>query len=469
MGNDGIGHEKGYGMSDQGESAEAPKRATARKPAAKKTATAKKPVATTKKLVATEKPAAAAKPLPPELASLAESAEKGNAAAARELGQRYKNGNGVDVDLTLAEHWWEKAAEAGDATSMWDLGYFHLIGKYLDRDPDKAIKWFERAAAAGSDEAAFELGLAYENGQFVPQDYDAAEVWLKKAAELGHPSAQSELVLLGQRRAHVARVVAHREAHAESSSPSIVLDHVTKKFGDHTVINDITLTIKGGELVAIVGSSGGGKSTLVNMIRGVLAPTSGTIGFEGTAGFVPQQNLVHESLTVSEQLSYYATSVKRLPKADRPARISQVLEDLDLGHVAHTLVGKCSGGEKRRVSVACELLARPDSLLLDEPTSGLDPGDSGSLIEVLHGLVQTNDMTILVINHDYENIEIFDKIVFLAKGRICFYGTPHSLFDYFDTASSRTIYDLMRTNPDPFIRRFDEWRANNPTAEGGIR
>ena len=249
---------------------------------------------------------------------------------------------------------------------------------------------------------------------------------------------------------------------------NIVLDHVSRSFGRKVVLDDITLTMKGGELVAIVGSSGGGKSTLGSIILGTLKPTRGRVVFGGRLGFVPQRNLVHENLTVAQQLDFYARAVKHLPRQKARERVDRVVRELGLQKVRRTLIRKCSGGEKRRVSVACELLSFPDGLVLDEPTSGLDPGDSGNLVAVLHSLVHNRRMTALVINHDYENIQLFDKICFLAHGKVCFYGTPDKLFEYFDTRSTREIYTLMDKDPYPFIRRFEEWRRDHSDELGGI-
>ncbi|MCH3943324.1 MAG: ATP-binding cassette domain-containing protein [Atopobiaceae bacterium] len=402
-------------------------------------------------------------------AALLASAESGDPQAMHRVAHCYKFGDGVEQDLSEMERWYERAGDAGDSTAMWDLGYFHLIGKYLPQDTAKALEWFGRAVDAGNGDAAYELALAYRNGQFVEKDLEQARVWLGRASTLGNKKAAGEL---NEVEGEIARQRSLAERRSEADGPrgaDIVLKGITQRFGDKLVLDDISLSIKGGELVAIVGGSGGGKSTLVNIIRGELKPTSGSVEFKGTCGFVPQANLVHGSLTVTQQLRFYADVVKRVPRPEREERISGVIEELDLFRSKDSLIRTCSGGEVRRVSVACELLARPDSLMLDEPTSGLDPGDSGDLIDVLHDLVVNNDMTTVVINHDYENISLFDKIVFLAKGKVCFYGTPERLFDYFETTSARDIYDLMRANPEPFIRRFEEWRQTNPDSEGGIR
>ena len=399
-----------------------------------------------------------------EIAELKARAAAGDRAAMRSLGNRYQAGNGVPQSYDLMREWWERAAQAGNTTAMWDLGYYYLIGKYLDQDVGRGLAWFNLAIENGNADAAFQLALYYGTGMFVEQDYDLARKLFARALELGREDAREEI-------AECERALAEGSEHDVAGSVrggNIVLDHVSRSFGRKVVLDDITLTIKGGELVAIVGSSGGGKSTLGSIILGTLRPTHGRVVFGGRLGFVPQRNLVHEDLTVAQQLDFYARAVKHLPRQKARERVDRVVRELGLQKVRRTLIRKCSGGEKRRVSVACELLSFPDGLVLDEPTSGLDPGDSGNLVAVLHSLVHNRHMTALVINHDYENIQLFDKICFLAHGKVCFYGTPVKLFEYFDTRSTREIYTLMDKDPYPFIRRFEEWRRDHPEELGGI-
>lgn len=399
-----------------------------------------------------------------EIAQLKARAAAGDRAAMRSLGNRYQAGNGVPQSYDLMREWWERAAQAGNTTAMWDLGYYYLIGKYLDQDVDRGLAWFNLAIENGNADAAFQLALYYGTGMFVEQDYDLARKLFARALELGREDAREEM-------AECERALAEGSEQDDAGSVrggNIVLDHVSRSFGRKVVLDDISLTIKGGELVAIVGSSGGGKSTLGSIILGTLKPTHGRVVFGGRLGFVPQRNLVHENLTVAQQLDFYARAVKHLPRQKARERVDRVVRELGLQKVRRTLIRKCSGGEKRRVSVACELLSFPDGLVLDEPTSGLDPGDSGNLVAVLHSLVHNRRMTALVINHDYENIQLFDKICFLAHGKVCFYGTPDKLFEYFDTRSTREIYTLMDKDPYPFIRRFEEWRRDHPDELGGI-
>lgn len=414
----------------------------------------------------------------------------GDAEAMRLLAVLYKNGNGDDRDYSLMEMWLRRAADAGDPIAMWDLGYYHLVGRYLKQDTVSAVSWYRRAIDAGSADAAYELGMAYENGGFLERDLDKArecyqmalairQERMREAQEAGADEeapegpqeadareAKEAVDRVDERRA--SRRVRRIARGTDARGADIVLRDVTKRYGRKVVLDGISLDIRGGELIAIVGGSGSGKSTMARVILGKERPTRGKVSFRGSYSFVPQANLVHEWLTVEEQLDYYAGAVKRLPRKVRRERILQIMDALDLTQAGDRLLAKCSGGEVRRVSVACELLSNPDSMVLDEPTAGLDPGDAGDLIELLGNLSHDNRMTCIVINHDYENILLFDKIIFLAGGGICFYGTPERLFDYFATSSPREIYRMIRENPVPYIRRFEEWRRGNPDVAGGI-
>ena len=153
------------------------------------------------------------------------------------------------------------------------------------------------------------------------------------------------------------------------------------------MLDNISLTARPGTLTAVIGGSGAGKSTLARLIAGYTTPSSGSVTFEGhdihaeyaslrsRIGMVPQDDVVHRQLTVNQALGYAAEL--RLPpdtsKADRAKVVAQVLEELDLTKHADTRVDKLSGGQRKRASVALELLTGPSLLILDEPTSGLDP------------------------------------------------------------------------------------------------
>ena len=169
--------------------------------------------------------------------------------------------------------------------------------------------------------------------------------------------------------------------------------------GNKTLLDNISIAARPGTLTAVIGPSGAGKSTFARLVAGYTQPTSGAVSFEGhnihaeyaslrsRIGMVPQDDVVHGQLTVSQALMYAAEL--RLPpdttKADRAAVVKQVLDELEMSQHSETRVDKLSGGQRKRASVALELLTGPSLLILDEPTSGLDPALDRQVMTMLRG------------------------------------------------------------------------------------
>ncbi len=169
------------------------------------------------------------------------------------------------------------------------------------------------------------------------------------------------------------------------------------------LLNDISLAIPPRKFVAIVGGSGAGKSTLMNALTGQQPAQEGTVYYNGQdyyralaafntqLGIVPQDDILHRDLSV-EQALYYAAKL-RLPEDFTPAqinqRINEVLEDVEMKHRRKLLVSKLSGGQRKRISIALELLANPSVFFLDEPTSGLDPGLDRKMMFLLRTFADT--------------------------------------------------------------------------------
>jgi ABC-type Mn2+/Zn2+ transport system ATPase subunit len=182
--------------------------------------------------------------------------------------------------------------------------------------------------------------------------------------------------------------------------------------GNKTLLDNISLTARPGTLTAVIGPSGAGKSTFARMVAGLTHPTSGKVTFEGhdihaeyaslrsRIGMVPQDDVVHPQLTVNQALMYAAEL--RLPpdttKADRAQVVAEVLEELEMTEQADTRVDKLSGGQRKRVSVAMELLTGPSLLILDEPTSGLDPALDRQVMTMLRQLADAGRV-VLVVTH----------------------------------------------------------------------
>lgn len=232
-----------------------------------------------------------------------------------------------------------------------------------------------------------------------------------------------------------------------------------KEYGSRhiTLLHDITLNFPKGAFVALVGSSGVGKTTLLNALSGIHPAQKGTVLYDGQnyyrhlsefsdqIGYVPQDDIIHKDLSVKRAL-YYAARL-RLPEGYTRKqirwRIDAVLDDVEMKHRRNHLVRSLSGGERKRVSLALELLGNPRIFLLDEPTAGLDPGLDLKMMRLLRKLADRGH-TVILVTHATRNIEVCDLVCFMAQGgRLAFYGTPTEAQEYFHTTNFAEIYNAL--------------------------
>ena len=220
---------------------------------------------------------------------------------------------------------------------------------------------------------------------------------------------------------------------------------------ERTILKDISLAIEPGQLVALVGGSGAGKSTLMKTLLGIAPTTSGSVQLNGDdlrqnfnlyrteIGYVPQDDIVHLNLTVEEVLSY-ACRLRLPPDTNIQEAVAHALEQVKLSHVRNTLVHRLSGGQRKRVSIAVELLANPKLFFLDEPTSGLDPGLDKKMMALLRELADQG-RTIVLVTHATSNLEVCDRIAFMGMGgRLCYFGPPKEAMRFFQTPSEDFKY-----------------------------
>lgn len=246
----------------------------------------------------------------------------------------------------------------------------------------------------------------------------------------------------------------------QDESYSIRVDAVHLKTSGrhfHVLLHDISLDIPARSFVALVGSSGAGKSTLLNALSGVHPARRGRVLYNGQdyyrnmaafntqIGYVPQDDIVHPDLTVGQALYY--TAKMRLPKdftrAQIRDRIDEVLDEVEIRHRRGQLVKNLSGGERKRVSIALELLANPSVFFLDEPTSGLDPGLDRRMMQLLRKLADRGH-TIVLVTHATNDINYCDYVCFLAQGgRLAFYGPPTEALAYFGASDYAEIYNKL--------------------------
>ncbi len=252
-------------------------------------------------------------------------------------------------------------------------------------------------------------------------------------------------------------------------SSTIRIDAVgLKKQGNNNVIllNNISLVIPPRKFVALVGGSGAGKSTLMDALNGLRPAQQGSVFYNGVdyyhnlaafntqLGYVPQDDIVHRELTVERAL-YYAARL-RLPKdfthEQIQWRIAEVLEDVEMTDRRKLLVSKLSGGQRKRVSIALELLANPGIFFLDEPTSGLDPGLDRKMMALLRRLADRG-RTIILVTHATNNINTCNYVCFLAQGgHLAYFGPPNEAKKYFEKTDFAEIYSTLEpTKEQPDI------------------
>ena len=258
---------------------------------------------------------------------------------------------------------------------------------------------------------------------------------------------------------HVKRRECSNDIQIECSSLSFIVGK--RKLNHKNILENITLSINPGEFVGILGPSGAGKSTLLKSLNGYIRPTSGDVFFNGTPfrisynmfrsmmGYVPQDDILYSGLTVEQSLDY--TARLRFPKdfsqSQRKDIINTTIESLGLQHVRNHFIEQLSGGQRKRVSIGSELLTKPAILFLDEPTSGLDPSVEEKIMRLFKDMAK-NGTTILITTHILYNLDLLDKIIILAQGKLVFYGTPSEAIVFFaknqkNPIRAIDIFDLL--------------------------
>jgi ABC-type multidrug transport system ATPase subunit len=248
-------------------------------------------------------------------------------------------------------------------------------------------------------------------------------------------------------------VGATRERAATADHPELVAQDLVVLRGGRRVLDRVNLVLAPGELVAVIGASGAGKSTLLSALAGLGRPTSGSVDLVtvdgrrvapyGAVGLVPQDDILHHDLPLERTLRYAAALRLRGSKDEMRCVVDDVMQELDLADRSAVPVGSLSGGQRKRASIAVELLARPGLCLLDEPTSGLDPATSRSLIATLRNLADQG-AGIAFTTHAVADVETCDRLVVLAPGgRLVYDGPPELAAVRLGADSLVDLYDHL--------------------------
>lgn len=233
---------------------------------------------------------------------------------------------------------------------------------------------------------------------------------------------------------------AARGGHRSGLVMSIELKQITKKFGEVTAVANVNFTVNEGELVGLLGPSGGGKTTVLRMIAGLEEPTTGDIFIRGqrvndvsvrqrNIGFVFQNYALFRNMNVFKNIAF-GLKVKKWKRGDIAARVAELLEQFDLQGLDRRYPHQLSGGQRQRVAIARALAPRPGVLLLDEPFGAVDAKIRQELREWLVTLHHDLNVTTIFVTHDQEEaMEVSNRIVIFSKGRLEQMGAPREVYE----------------------------------------
>ncbi|WP_433343037.1 FHA domain-containing protein [Streptomyces sp. CA-253872] len=285
----------------------------------------------------------------------------------------------------------------------------------------------------------------------------------------GQPLPKSGSTLLGPQDTvgvghSTFRLVEGRlEEFVDSGEVSFTARHLTVEVdGGKQILKDVSFGVPEKSLVAVIGPSGSGKSTLLKALTGYRPADQGTVLYDQRdlykqfaelrqrIGLVPQDDILHKELTVRRALRYAAKL--RFPadtsEQERQDRITEVLRELKLDIHQDKKVTSLSGGQRKRVSVALELLTKPSLIFLDEPTSGLDPGMDRDVMQLLRGLAD-DGRTVLVVTHSVAELSLCDKLLVMAPGgSVAYFGPPAEALNFFGYTSWADVFSAFEEYRD---------------------
>jgi len=257
---------------------------------------------------------------------------------------------------------------------------------------------------------------------------------------------------------------------------AVVTHGLTKRFGRIVAVDRLDLRVRRGELYGFLGPNGAGKSTTLRMLCGILEPTEGegrVLGIDlrrdpervkSAIDYMSQRFSLYDDLTVEENLMFYAR-VYMVPRADRAARIQQMLRLGDLGGYPRQLAGQLSGGYRQRLALTCALVHGPRLVFLDEPTAGVDPVSRRTFWAVVRRLADEGT-TILVTTHYMDEAELCDTLGFIYQGRLIAHGSPAEIKA---ETFARPVIELQPVDARAAADALAEWDAVEEVVRAGAR
>ena len=246
-------------------------------------------------------------------------------------------------------------------------------------------------------------------------------------------------------------------------------------------LHKMDISVPSRSLLAIMGPSGCGKSTLLKSLNGESPPTKGRVlifnqdlitnyeYLKTQIGYVPQDDIVHKQLTVEQSLFFAAKlRISNISRADIKIKIDQILSELNISHIKKNLISDISGGQRKRVSIAIELLTDPMLLFLDEPTSPLDPQTIEDFLNILKKLSE-NGTTVIMVTHKPEDLDYMDEVIFMADnngGKIVYYGDSTKYKDYFNVNNAVSVFSqISGGNSKKWVEKYSNPRPLSTTQD----
>ncbi|MEP6902763.1 MAG: FHA domain-containing protein, partial [Actinomycetota bacterium] len=223
-----------------------------------------------------------------------------------------------------------------------------------------------------------------------------------------------------------------------------------------SLLDNVSLSIMPNEFVGLLGPSGAGKSTFMDALNGMRPASGGSVlinnldlyqhldSLKQSIGYVPQDDIIHRELTVYRTL-YYVAKLRLsgdVSKKEINQIIDEVMDVTGLSERRNVPINQLSGGQRKRVSIAVELITKPSVIFLDEPTSGLDPATEEKIMKLFRQIAESG-RTVILTTHAMENVKLFDKIVILMRGKLAFYGKPDEALKHLGASSFKDLYDKL--------------------------
>ena len=275
------------------------------------------------------------------------------------------------------------------------------------------------------------------------------------------PVQLSDVIQIGPfvLQADAAQGVAVYDTRSKTRIDCINITKIVKnRSGGGTIklLDDVGLTIQPNEFVGLLGPSGAGKSTLMDSLNGMRPATSGNVlvnnldlyrhldSLKQSIGYVPQDDIIHRELTVYRTLYYVARLrlSRDVSRREIDQIVSEVMDVTGLAERRDVAISQLSGGQRKRVSIAVELITKPSVIFLDEPTSGLDPATEEKIMKLFRQIAESG-RTVILTTHAMENVKLFDKIVVLMRGKLVFYGAPQEALAHIQADSFKDLYDKL--------------------------